>query len=86
MTDTCTYMGDSIMPCGCVVVKGRSYCEQHLWLVYQKGSNLATRHKDKRVATAVWNIQDAFNEAVAELEQEGFDINEERWDAVDIED
>ena len=68
----CTYMGNAVKPCGCAVVKGRSYCEEHLWLVYKQGSNLTTRKKDIRVAADVRLWESLFNEAVEELVDEGF--------------
>lgn len=71
--DKCTWIGAG-EHCEHDAVEGRSYCEQHLWQVYQKGTNLRKRHKDIRVADSVWNIEDAFNEAVRELQEEGFDI------------
>jgi hypothetical protein len=43
-----------------------------LWLVYKEGTAVH-RKKDQRTAESVWNIQDAFNEAITELEAEGFD-------------
>jgi len=52
-------------------VPGKSYCEEHVWLVYQKGSNLRKRHKDIRVANSVWDIESEFNAAVQELIEEG---------------
>jgi hypothetical protein len=55
-------------------VKGRSYCEDHLWEVYQKGSATARRKKDLRVAAAVWDTESEFNAAVEELVSEGFDL------------
>jgi hypothetical protein len=78
---TCTYIGPTVEDsayarlqptCCAAVVPGRSYCEEHLWLVYKQGTAVH-RKKDKRTAESVWNLQDAFNEAVAELEAEGFD-------------
>jgi hypothetical protein len=48
-----------------------SYCEQHYPLVYKAGSAQRKRHRDIRTANAVWDIESAFNEAVAELEAEG---------------
>ena len=55
-------------------VAGRSYCEEHLWSVYQKGSATARRKKDLRVAESVWDIESEFNAAVEELVSEGFDL------------
>lgn len=70
----CQWIGDNprMRPvCECIAVKGRSYCEDHLFRVYQKGTNLGKRKKDMRIADAVWDIESEFNTAVAELEAEG---------------
>ena len=58
MTDTCTYIGDGS---GCTHT-----------VVPEQGTAV-NRRKDQRTAESVWNIQDAFNEAITELEAEGFD-------------
>ena len=58
--------------CCSATVAGRSYCEQHLWLVYKQGSNLRTRHKDIRTADNARLWESLFNEAIEELEEEGF--------------
>jgi len=79
---TCQYIGQDATEhstrlhptCTAPSVKGRSYCEEHLWLVYQKGSATARRKKDLRVAASVWDIESEFNAAVEELVSEGFDI------------
>jgi hypothetical protein len=79
---TCQYIGQDntehstrLHPtCTLPSVAGRSYCEQHLWLVYQKGSATARRKKDLRVAASVWDIESEFNAAVEELVSEGFDL------------
>jgi hypothetical protein len=42
--------------------------------MYVKGSALRKRTKDIRRAEAYWSLEDAFNEAVKELEEEGFDF------------
>lgn len=73
MTDECTYLGDSPTACGCATVPGRSYCEQHLWLVYKAGSAV-TRKKDVRTANAVWDLQAELDSIVEELIEEGMDI------------
>jgi hypothetical protein len=72
LVSTCTYMGNSKTACGHATLAGKSYCAEHYALVYKVGSG-TRRKKDERVAQAVWSVQDAFNEAVAELEAEGFD-------------
>lgn len=69
MTKTCTWIGEGE---GCTeqALNGRSYCEQHLWLVYQRGTAVH-RRKDTRTAGSVRDWENLFNEAVEELEQEG---------------
>ena len=79
---TCQYIGPAATEqstrlhptCSLHSVAGRSYCEQHLWCVYQKGSATARRKKDLRVAASVWDIESEFNSAVEELVSEGFDV------------
>ena len=65
--------------CGHETVPGKNYCEEHLWQVYQKGTAIR-RKKDTRRAQAVWDLQSAFNEAVQELEEEGWDFSIDRWE------
>jgi hypothetical protein len=48
-------------------VKGRSYCTDHVWLIYQKGTALATRKKDIRKANLFREVESAINEAAEEL-------------------
>jgi hypothetical protein len=43
--------------------------------MYQKGSALRKRTKDQRRAQAFWDLESAFNDAVRELEDEGFDFD-----------
>ena len=85
MNNECTYLGTRLQPCGSATLAGKSYCAEHYALVYQVGTARARRKKDIRVANTVWDIENAFNEAVEELEQEGYDLAAERWDA-EIED
>ena len=70
---TCQWIGpDSEHTCTCSKpVFKLSYCKDHVWQVYQEGSAMRKRKKDIRVANSVWDIESAFNEAVAELEAEG---------------
>ncbi len=79
-TNTCTYMGTALKPCGCVAVEGRSYCAEHIGLVYQMGTARAKRKKDERVAAAVWDLESEFNAAVEELVMEGYNFDEPRWE------
>jgi hypothetical protein len=57
--------------CNCAAIPGRSYCEEHIWQVYQKGSAASKRKKDIRRAEAYWNLESEFHDAVAELVEEG---------------
>jgi len=75
--NNCQWIGNSpgMKPACCnEAVKDRSYCKDHIFDVYQKGSARARRKKDERIAASVWNIQDEFNKAIEELIAEGFDI------------
>ena len=83
----CQYLGASTTACGHPTLPGKSYCAEHYAVVYQAGTARAKRKKDIRVANTVWDIESEFNAAVEELEQEGYDIALERWDAeVTVED
>ena len=79
MTDTCTYLGTAIKPCGCATLQDKSYCAEHYAIVYQVGTARAKRKKDLRVAASVWDLESEFNAAVEELIMEGYDPSEERW-------
>jgi hypothetical protein len=73
MTNKCTWMGpaSTVETCSNPSVELFSYCAQHYPLVYRAGTAQRKRHRDIRTAEAVWDIESAFNEAVAELEAEG---------------
>jgi hypothetical protein len=60
--------------CDHPALEGKSYCEEHVWLVYQKGSALSKRKKDIRVANRVHELESLINDAVAELIDEGYYI------------
>jgi len=72
--DSRTWQGPSPY-CAGPVVEGYSYCAKHLEHMYQKGSALRKRTKDLRRAQAFWDLESAFNDAVRELEDEGFDFD-----------
>ena len=80
----CTWIGEGE---GCTKpsMPGKSYCAEHYALVYQVGSGVR-RKKDARRAAAVWDIENALNEAVQELMDEGYDFNEDRWAPEVVED
>lgn len=58
--------------CTCDALEGKSYCEEHYWQVYQKGTALGKRKKDIRTADSVRMIEQLMDEAIQELENEGF--------------
>jgi hypothetical protein len=70
----CTYLGAGPKPCGCACVQGKSYCEEHMWIVYQKGTAVH-RKKDIARAQAVWDIEACMHEAIDQLIEEGFDLS-----------
>ncbi len=80
--DKCTWIGDGL---GCThnAVAGRSYCEEHLWQVYQKGTALGRRKKDLRTVDSVRTWQTLMDEAVQELEEEGWDFRLDRWEVTE---
>ena len=75
---TCQYIGTELgytrlqPTCCSPTLAGRSYCEDHLWIVYKQGSATARRKKDIRVANDVHMWESLFNDAVQELVEEGF--------------
>ena len=74
----CTWIGEG-EGCTAAVVLGRSYCTEHIYRVYQKGTAQRRRRKDIQRANTVWDIEQAIQEAVEELEAEGYDFRDERW-------
>ena len=76
---TCTYMGDAEHACGCSpTVLGKSYCAEHVFLVYKQGTARAKRHKELSTVDKVHIVEQLMHEAIAELEAEGFDVYAER--------
>ena len=59
---------------------GKSYCEEHVFLVYKQGTARAKRKKDLRVADAVWDLEAEFNAVVEELIAEGYNFEEPIWE------
>ena len=60
---------------GCTheAIEGRSYCLEHLAMVYKVGTARARRRKEERIVDKVRLLESLMNEAIAELEAEGFD-------------
>jgi len=72
---TCQYIGGNghSPTCTATALAGHSYCAEHYAMVYKAGTKRATRHKEMRVVDKVRLVESLMNEAVAELEAEGFD-------------
>ena len=73
---TCQYIGSTdhnvLKPtCTHASLKGRSYCTEHIWLVYKEGS-AQHRKKDGRRYQQIRQLEALFEEACLELEEEGF--------------
>jgi hypothetical protein len=75
ISNQCQYIGANgfTMSCNKPAVPGKSYCEDHVHIVYQKGSATRKRHKDIAQAEKVRLVESLMNEAIAQLEEEGFD-------------
>ena len=72
---TCQYIGAHGTHATCTepALPGRSYCLEHLAVVYKLGTARAKRHKEMRTVDKVRTVESLMNEAIAELEAEGFD-------------
>jgi hypothetical protein len=78
MINTCTYLGESTTACGCTTVMGKSYCAEHLFKVYKQGTARARRKKELLTVDKVRIVEQLLNDAIAELEAEGYDCYAER--------
>ena len=74
-TDPCQYIGAHGLHPTCThsALPLRSYCAEHLALVYKEGTARATRRKEIRTVDRVRLVESLFNEAIEQLEAEGFD-------------
>ena len=71
-------MGNSTTPCGRPTVMGKSYCAEHIYIVYKQGTARAKRKKELTTVDKVRMVEELMHEAIAELEAEGFDVYAER--------
>lgn len=71
----CTYIGNTTYSnatcCNKPAVHGKSYCKDHVFLVYKEGSNIQ-RKKDTKRYDRIQQLVDDFNQALEELEAEGW--------------
>jgi hypothetical protein len=78
---TCQWISDGATTSDCstpVMSEGKSYCEHHHWQVYEKGTSLRKRHKDLRVANAIWDTESQLN-AAAEMTDDDGGVEELRF-------
>lgn len=73
---TCQYIGTGT-GCTAHTLEGRSYCDEHYAVVYRVGSG-RQRKKDTAQAQRVRYVQQLMQEAIDQLEAEGFDLYGER--------
>lgn len=71
MIEGCQYIGDNDVSfrCGAECVPYKSYCQDHVWLIYQEG----TQQTKRRTIVKQSNVEfweDLFNQAAAELDAE----------------
>ena len=68
---TCLWRGHKDEGCDATAVEGRSYCEQHLWRVYSRGTAVRPRpRKDRQQQSAeefMQQLRDIFEELEGEL-------------------
>ena len=74
-TSLCQYIGgNGTQPtCTHTALAGHSYCAEHYAVVYKAGTKRATRHKELRTVDKVRIVESLMNEAIEQLEAEGFD-------------
>lgn len=74
----CQYIGSDKTRVGSckdtVLHNHSSYCLHHYTQVYQGGTARRVRHKDIRTANSVWDLQSELDQAIKQLDEEGFDI------------
>jgi hypothetical protein len=61
----CQYIGPEQDPlrdwpikyCGCKTIEGKSYCGDHYWVVYKKGSASAGRRNEKAIELEIAELK-----------------------------
>ena len=43
--------------CGAQVIEGKSYCHDHYWQVYKKGTAIAGRRKEKEIESEIQQLE-----------------------------
>lgn len=73
--DGCQFIGADQDPlrnwpikmCGCKTLKGKAYCGEHYWQVYDKGTSVNGKRKSKALER---EIEEMAKEATEEMEHE----------------
>jgi hypothetical protein len=75
----CQYIGpDSNEPTSCQCTeffKESSYCENHYFIIYLRGSELRKRHKDIKRANSAWDWMAELEMISRELEEDNYVYN-----------
>jgi hypothetical protein len=74
--DSCQFIGAEQDPwkhwpikmCGCKTLKGKAYCGEHYWTVYDKGTAIAGKRKAKAIDAEIEELKQ--QEAEMEMENE----------------
>lgn len=77
MISTCQYIGPEQDPmvhfpikmCGCKTLHGKSYCAEHYWVVYDKGTSVNGKRKSKAIEQEIEELKQQ-QEAEMEMENE----------------
>lgn len=56
-----------IKMCGCKTLKGKAYCGEHYWQVYDKGTSVNGKRKSRAIEK---EIEEALKETELEMENE----------------
>ena len=62
MMEGCQYIGPEqvnhpFTMCGCKPFPGRVYCEEHVWIVYKKGTSIGNKRKIKEIEKELAEIK-----------------------------
>jgi len=67
---SCEWIGNG-EKCDCATVKGRNYCETHLWRIYAKGTAVRQRPRKEKKHTTAMEICEELRQVHEELNLEG---------------
>ena len=65
---TWDYFNKSTPYCGCKTVAGKSYCAEHYYVVYKKGTSVNGRRKEKEVEKEIAELKR--QQEIEEIESE----------------